>query len=153
MDSKLLALKTEQFVSTDTRIQVATAMAWMTSMVALVIGAISTLNTMMTSVLERTVEIGILRAIGWRRYRVAKMVLMESLGLAFLASLLGTVFAVVGIFLLSRSPAAAGLVTPVVDASVLFQGLGLAWIIGLLGALLPAWRAANLMPTDAFHER
>jgi putative ABC transport system permease protein len=73
--------------------------------------------------------------------------------LAFLASLLGTVFAVVGIFLLSRSPAAAGLVTPVVDASVLFQGLGLAWIIGLLGALLPAWRAANLMPTDAFHER
>ncbi len=153
LDPKLLALTTDQFVSTDTRMQVASAMAWMTSIVALVIGAISTLNTMMTSVLERTVEIGILRAIGWRRQRVAKMVLMESLALALAASLLGIVLAFLGTHLMSRSSAAAGLLTPVIDLEVVAEGFGLAMIIGLLGALLPAWRAASLMPTDAFHER
>jgi putative ABC transport system permease protein len=153
LDPKLLALTTDQFVSTDTRMQVASAMAWMTSIVALVIGAISTLNTMMTSVLERTTEIGILRAIGWRRQRVAKMVLLESLGLALVASVIGASLALIGTALLSRSSAAAGLLTPVIDASVLGQGFALAMFIGLLGSLLPAWRAAGLMPTDAFHER
>lgn len=152
LDPKLLALTTDQFVSTDTRMQVASAMAWMTSMVALVIGAISTLNTMMTSVLERTVEIGILRAIGWRRQRVALMVLMESLALALIASLIGICLALLGTHVLSRYSAAAGLLTPVIDAQVIAQGFGLAMIIGLLGALLPAWRAASLTPTDAFHE-
>lgn len=153
LDPKLLALTTDEFVSTDTRMQVASAMAWMTSIVALVIGAISTLNTMMTSVLERTAEIGILRAIGWRRQRVAKMVLLESVGLALVAGLIGTLLAVLGTQLLSRSPTAAGLLTPVIDWQVLAQGFGLAAVIGLFGALLPAWRAASLMPTDAFHER
>jgi putative ABC transport system permease protein len=153
LDPKLLALTTDEFVSTDTRMQVAAAMAWMTSIVALVIGAISTLNTMMTSVLERTAEIGILRAIGWRRRRVAKMVLLESLGLALTASLIGAGLAILGTYLLSRSQTASGLLTPVIDWRVLAQGLGLAAIIGLFGALLPAWRAASLMPTDAFHER
>jgi putative ABC transport system permease protein len=152
LDPKLLALTTDQFVSTDTRMQVASAMAWMTSIVALVIGAISTLNTMMTSVLERTVEIGILRAIGWRRQRVAKMVLLESLALALAASLIGACLALLGTHVLSRYSMAAGMLTPVIDAQVIAKGFGLAMVIGLLGALLPAWRAASLMPTDAFHE-
>ena len=153
LEPKLLPLTTDQFVSTDTRMQVASAMAWMTSMIALVIGAISTLNTMMTSVLERTVEIGILRAIGWRRWRVAKMVLLESLVWAVVASLLGSLAAVIATHWLSQSTAAAGLLSPVIDLPVLAQGFGLALVIGLLGALLPAWRASGLMPTDAFHER
>jgi hypothetical protein len=49
----------------------------MVSIVALAIGVISMLNTMVMSVLERTHEIGILRAVGWPRGRVVKMVLGE----------------------------------------------------------------------------
>ncbi len=93
LDPKLHALTTEDFVETDTRMQLATAMAWMTSMIALVIGAIGTLNTMMTSVMERTREIGILRAIGWPRKRVVTMILMESCTLAVIASVAGCALA------------------------------------------------------------
>ena len=50
----------------------------MTSAIALVIGAVGMLNTMIMSVLERTQEIGILRAIGWRKIRIMRMILMES---------------------------------------------------------------------------
>ena len=153
IDPKLLAMTTDEFVSTDTRMQVASAMAWMTSIIAVVIGAIGTLNTMMTSVMERTVEIGILRAIGWPRKRVVKMILMESLGLALLACVVGAALAIVGTTLLSQAEAAKGILAPRIDAGVLMQGFALALLIGLAGAMLPAWRAASLMPSDALQER
>jgi len=152
LDPKLLALATEDFVKTDTRMQLSSAMAWMTSMVAIFIGAIGTLNTMMTSVLERTREIGILRAIGWPRRRVVTMILAESCAIALIASVLGGVLAIVGTWALSQAPAAKGILSPSVDALILIEGVALALTIGVLGALLPAWRAAKLQPTEAFRD-
>lgn len=152
IDPKLLALTTDEFVNTDTRMQLAGAMAWVTSMIALLIGAIGTLNTMMTSVLERTREIGILRAIGWPRRRIVGMILAESCGLAMLASLLGGLLAIVGTWALSQTPVAKGVLSPSIDAIVLAEGAALAIGIGVIGALLPAWRAAQLQPTEAFRD-
>lgn len=150
LDAKLHALTTDEFVETDTRMQLASAMAWMTSVVALVIGAIGTLNTMMTSVLERTEEIGILRAIGWPRRRVVSMVLLESCGLAVIACVLGCAAAVLLTWGLSQASAARGILSPAIDGQVLLQGILLAVSIGFLGALIPAWRAARMLPTEAF---
>jgi putative ABC transport system permease protein len=152
LDAKLLALVTDDFVKTDTRMQLAGAMAWMTSIVAMVIGAIGTLNTMMTSVFERTREIGILRAIGWSRQRIVTMIVAESCVMAIIASVVGGVLAIVCTTLLSMAPAAKGILSPAIDAGTLFQGFVLALAIGVLGALLPAWRAAQMQPTDAFRE-
>lgn len=152
LDAKLLPLATAQFVETDTRMQLAGAMAWMTSVIALVIGSIGTLNTMLTSVMERTKEIGILRAIGWPKSRVVSMILLESCGLAVLASFLGTLLAVVMTWALSQAPEVKGILSPSIEWTVMVQGFVLAIGIGLLGAILPAWRAARMMPTEAFRE-
>ena len=153
LDPRLLALGTGEFVQTDTRMKLAEAMAWMTSIVAIAIGGIGTLNTMMTSVLERTKEIGILRAIGWPRRRVVAMILLESCALAVCAALLGALAAIVFTGLLARAPAAAGILAPAIDGSILARGFLIALGIGLLGAWLPAWRAARLLPTEAFREQ
>ncbi len=153
LDPRLLAMATGDFVKTDTRMKLAEAMAWMTSIVAMVIGAIGTLNTMMMSVHERTKEIGILRAIGWPRRRVVGMILLESCGLAIGAAILGAIAAICLTYLLSRAPAASGILTPVIDAAILLRGFLIAMGIGLLGAWLPAWRAARLLPTEAFREQ
>ncbi len=152
LDAKLLPLATSEFVETDTRMQLAGAMAWMTSMIALIIGSIGTLNTMLTSVLERTKEIGILRAIGWPKRRVVMMIVMESCGLAVVASLLGCMLAVGLTWGLSQAPAAKGILSPAIELRIMLQGCVLAIIIGLLGAILPAWRATQLLPTEAFRE-
>ena len=152
LDPKLLALATEDFVKTDTRMQLSSAMAWMTSVVAIFIGAIGTLNTMMTSVLERTREIGILRAIGWPRRRVVTMILAESCAIALIASVIGCMLAIIGTWALSQAPAAKGILSPSIDVITLFEGVVLALVIGVLGALLPAWRAAKLQPTEAFRD-
>ena len=152
LDARLLPLTTSQFVETDTRMQLAGAMAWMTSAIALVIGTIGTLNTMLTSVMERTREIGILRAMGWPKGRVVRMILMESCGLAVAASFVGTLLAIGLTWGLSQAPEAKGILRPIIDLQVIISGFLLAVGIGLLGALLPAWRAARMLPTEAFRE-
>jgi len=152
VDPRLLALATAEFVQTDTRLKLADGMAWMTSLVAMIIGGIGTLNTMMTSVHERTREIGILRAIGWPRGRIMLMILLESCGLALAAAFIGGLAAYALTGLLSRSPATGGMIVPVINATTLGQGFVIALGIGLLGAWLPARRAAALLPTEAFRE-
>ncbi|MGB7347104.1 MAG: FtsX-like permease family protein [Pirellulaceae bacterium] len=152
LDAKLNALTTDDFVETDTRMQLASAMAWMTSMIALVLGAFGTLNTMMTSVLERTREIGILRAMGWPRWRVVKMILLESCLMALVASVVGSLLAIGLTWALSQSSAAQGILTPAIDGEILLQGAIIGLVIGVLGALIPAWRASQLLPTEAFRE-
>lgn len=152
LDAKLLPMATAEFVETDTRMQLAGAMAWMTSAIALMLGAVGTLNTMLMSVMERTKEIGILRAIGWPKSRVVRMILLESCGLSLVACILGTLTAIVLTWALSQAPLVKGLLVPAIDWQVALQGFLLAVGIGLLGAILPAWRAAQMLPTEAFRE-
>lgn len=149
LDSRLHAMTTETFVGSDTRMQLASAMAWMTSIIALAIGAIGTLNTMMTSVLERTREIGVLRAVGWSRWRVIKMILAESVLLAIIASVAGCLLALVATDAMSHHPAVRGVLVPTINLGGILEGTLLAVLIGLFGAILPARRAASVMPTEA----
>lgn len=150
LDAKLLPLPTKDFVESDTRMQLASAMAWMTSMVALMMGGIGILNTMMTSVLERTQEIGILRAIGWPRGMILRMILCESCTLGLVASCIGFGVAVLLTTILSRQSAVKGLLDPRFDVYLFAQAMLLGITIGLVGALIPAWRAARMVPTEAF---
>ncbi|ELP31753.1 ABC transporter permease [Rhodopirellula baltica] len=153
VDAKLLPLATDEFVRSDTRMQLAGAMAWMTSTIALLVGAIGTLNTMMTSVLERTGEIGILRAIGWPAKRIAGVILCESVMLALLASVFGGIGASLLLNVLANSEAAGGLLQPTIATSVWVRGMVVGLGIGILGASLPIWRASQMRPTDALRHQ
>jgi putative ABC transport system permease protein len=143
------ALTTEQYVDNDNGIKLAGAMAWMTSAIALVIGAIGMLNTMIMSVLERTQEIGILRAIGWRKARVMRMILGESFALSLGGAIVGTCLAVILTRIISHLPAAEGLVRPDVSLRVIITGFLLSLLLGLIGGAYPAIRGASLAPTEA----
>ena len=98
----LAAQATDDFVKSDNQIRLAHAMAWVTSAIALIVGSIGMLNTMIVSVLERTQEIGILRAIGWRKSRIMKMILVESFTLSFTGAVFGILLAFVLIRVLGR---------------------------------------------------
>jgi putative ABC transport system permease protein len=143
------AMATENYVATDSKIQIASAMAWSISAIALVIGAVGMLNTMIVSVFERTSEIGILRAIGWRRGRIVRMIILEAGLLSVAGGVIGTLLALAMTQLLSRAPTTAGLVSGYVAPGVVSQGLCIAVLIGILGAIYPAIRAARLLPTVA----
>ncbi len=147
------ATPARDYVVADTQIRLAKAMSWTTGLIAMVMGALGMLNTMLMSIFERTREIGILRAVGWRRRRVLVLVLGEALLIATAGILIGGVLAVVGMRALMFSPTARGFIDP----SIPIEVLGLAVLMGiglsLLGGLYPAARAAALDPTEALrHE-
>jgi putative ABC transport system permease protein len=145
----LAALPTAQYVNRNLEIRLAGDMAWTTSAIALLIGSVGVLNTMLMSVMERTQEIGVLRAIGWSKSRVVRLILLESCLVCFAGAVLGVVLSVLLVGFLSRLPSARGLVRTDMSPSIIATGLGMALAIGLLGALYPAWRGATLQPTEA----
>lgn len=129
------------------------ASSWITSLIAVIIGAVGILNTMIMSVSERTKEIGILRAIGWRKSRIMRMILVESVLLSVSGGVVGT-FAAVGLTrLLGKLPDVAGLIATKISFGVMAFGIAVALGVGVLGALYPAYRGAQLQPTEALrHE-
>lgn len=149
----LEVLTTGRFVESAVEMRMARAVAWLTSAIALVIGTIGMVNTMLTAVFERTRELAVLRAIGWRKASVVRMILAESVVLSTLGALAGIALAVTLTQTLSRLPASGRLVSGDIAPEVILQGFAVAWIVGLAGGLYPAWRAARLVPTEGLrHE-
>jgi putative ABC transport system permease protein len=149
----LAAIPTERFVSTSTEVRLAHALAWSSSVMALLIGGVGMFNTMTMTVLERTQEIGVLRAIGWRKKRVWFVIFCESELLCFAGALLGIFSGVVLTQLLSQTAIVRGLIRNEVSPAVLVLGLILALAMGLVGGVYPAIRGARLEPIEAMrHE-
>jgi putative ABC transport system permease protein len=147
----LAAVPTQQYITSSTEIRLATAMARVTTGLALLIGSIGMLNTMIMSVLERTKEIGVLRAIGWRKSRVVRMVLGESLVICAAGATLGVLAGWLMIGALGRLRLLQGLVRPELSAEVVLAGCLLALVVGLVGGSYPAWRGARMDPAEALH--
>jgi putative ABC transport system permease protein len=147
------AIPSREYADTAVELRMARSAAWLTSTIALVVGAIGTLNTMIMSVFERIQEIGLLRAIGWRRSRVVRWVLLESLLLALAGAIGGSAAGLAAIRVLSTLPASSGVVSGTVSPAIVLQGFAIALLVGLVGGAYPAYRAARLLPTDALRFR
>ncbi len=129
-------------------LQVLERFALAMSLVVLLVGSLIVLNTMMAAVHERTGEIGILRAVGFRRSHVMLIILQEVAVLSLISGLLG--FAL-GTFLAKvMAEVVAHTVVQVQWDPVLgLAALGLALAVGGLGGLYPAWQASRLDPVTA----
>src|SRR5262249_35527064 len=126
------ATPARDYVVADTQIRLAKAMSWTTAVVALILGSVGMLNTMLMSICERTHEIGLWRAVGWRRRRVLALVLGEALVIAMGGTVIGGVLAALGLRALMLSPTARGFIEPNIPPEV----LGLALILGIGLSLL-----------------
>jgi len=115
----------------------------------MLVGGIVMMNAMLMSVFERTQEIGVLRALGWRRRRVVRMVLIEALGLSLLSGVAGVGIGVGLNRLLGLIPYFGALLEPIYTGTM-FAKIGvLVLVLGVLGGIYPAWRAAGLRPIEA----
>ncbi|MGD0892596.1 MAG: ABC transporter permease [Terracidiphilus sp.] len=132
-----------QFVS------LAHAVAWGTSSIALLMGILGIANTMAMSVFERTREIGILRAIGWKSWRVLVLIQLEAVVLGLGGGFIGIGFGWGALHLLSTLPQTASVVSASIDPLHLIEALAIAVFSGLAAGALPAWRGAHLSPVEA----
>jgi putative ABC transport system permease protein len=119
------------------------------SILAVGIGAIGVMNTMVMSVLERTREIGILRAVGWSGRRIFRLIIGESLFLCVIAAVVGAALGVLATRAILLIDTIRNLLEPQYTIDIFIRGLVVAVIVALLGALYPALRAVRLTPMEA----
>jgi putative ABC transport system permease protein len=127
------------------------AMSWGTSLLAVLVGVLGVMNTMLMTVFERTQEICILLAIGWKRRRIVRMILLESALLGLLGGVGGVALGVVGVKLLVTAPAIRGLLEPDLNAALLVRAVAISVLVGVFSGLYPAWRSSRLQPSQALH--
>jgi putative ABC transport system permease protein len=111
---------------------------------AVVIAILGIINTLALSVIERTREIGLLRAVGLSRRQLKRMLRLESIVIALLGAALGVVLGVAFGVALQRSLADDGIDVLAVPWPQLGLFVGLAGLVGILAAWWPGWRAARL---------
>jgi putative ABC transport system permease protein len=123
------------------------------SILALFIGATGVMNTSLLSFFERIREFGLLRAVGWSRPRLFRLVLGEALFLSLIGAGAGIGIGIGAVQLLTHLSQLRGVFHPAYNSAIFARALGFAFGMAFLGALYPAVRAASLTPLSALqHE-
>lgn len=119
------------------------------SFLAIFVGGLGVMNTMLMAVLERTREIGVLRALGWRRRRILGMIFQEAILLGILGGIVGILIALALGFLFQKAPMLGEMLTPVWEVDIFIRAIAIALFLGVLGGIYPAIRATRLQPVEA----
>jgi putative ABC transport system permease protein len=151
---ELATVRTEsEFGRIDRNLSLISAANVGVSVLALIIGAVSVMNTMLMSVFERTREFGVLRAIGWSRLRVLALVLSEALLIGLTGAAIGVGAGMIVIQLIGDLPELVGVFQPDYTSDIFARALAIAVGMAFIGAIYPSVRAALLVPLDALrHE-
>lgn len=113
--------------------------------ISLLVGAIGIANVTLVSVMERTGEIGLRRALGASRRHIAAQFLLESSTIGFVGGIIGTSF---GVLVVVGVASYQGW-TPVLDSYVAIGSPFVGALVGLIAGAYPASRAARLQPVEA----
>jgi ABC-type antimicrobial peptide transport system permease subunit len=124
--------------------------AWVISLILVVSVTLFTLRSQFGAVVERTKEIGVLKAIGWADSDIMKQILGESVFQGLVGGLVGVSLGYILAYLISSVgfiPAEDFIL--IVSPLVIIVGLTAALVGGIVAGIFPAWRAARLQPADA----
>lgn len=113
--------------------------------IALVVGGIGIMNMMLTSVTERTVEIGLKKALGALPWQIQAQFLIESFLLSMIGGVAGVLLGLILSFILSRAMATAF----VISVGAILLGAGFSAAVGIIFGWAPARKASRLNPIDA----
>ena len=123
------------------------------ALISLIVGAIGIMNTMYTSVLERTRQIGVMKAIGASSDHILSLFLIESVIIGLVGGVLGIAFGLMTAYAAGFAAEQFGIRGLFSFASLDFFGLAviliIAFITGVVSGVLPARQAAKLEPAEA----
>jgi len=121
--------------------------------IALVVASIGIMNTMLTSVMERTHEIGVMKAIGAKNSDILIIFLTEGILISIFGGVVGTILGIIGgkLFgMASSNIGGAGIpIEPVVTIITIILAIGVALFVGIISSLYPARKASKMSPIEA----
>jgi putative ABC transport system permease protein len=117
--------------------------------ISLAVGGIGVMNIMLTTVTERTHEIGLRKAIGARRHDILIQFLVESMVLSLIGGLIGAGLGWAVARLMGQVTLSGSTITPVVSLDSVLLATSFSIAVGLFFGIYPATRAARLQPVDA----
>jgi len=122
--------------------------------IALIVASIGIMNTMLTSVMERTREIGIMKAIGATNKDIMITFILEGMLLSIAGGSIGILLGVLGsrgatAVLGNMGPPGSGSLEPVISLSAVILAVGVSMIVGIFSSLYPARKAAKMSPIEA----
>nr|WP_321498318.1 ABC transporter permease [uncultured Methanolobus sp.] len=115
--------------------------------VSLVVGSVGIANTMFTSVMEKTKEIGTMKAIGAKNGDILMIFLMNSALVGFVGGVLGILLSVILAILVTYTGIISSTVT--VSFDLMLLGVSIAIFVGVLSGVIPAYNASKMRPVDA----
>lgn len=136
----------------DRNIAVLQAVSNAISVVALVMGALNLLATLLLSVQERTREIGMLTSIGWSDGRVVSLIMVEGLFIGLAGCTGGVVIGMAAGTLFDAIPALGDIIAFTPRLSDLLLPLLFAIPLCIVGSAYPAWRAVRMLPAEALRQ-
>jgi putative ABC transport system permease protein len=119
------------------------------AMLSLLVGGLSTINTMAMAVAERTREIGIKRAIGASRWRIRREIVLESAMIGLIAGLVGLAIGIGMTTLFNDLGRASGNVLFDLTLGTALTAVAFATGLGAIAGFVPAWHASRLDPVTA----
>ena len=126
-----------------------------TSLSAFAVAVAGVAATMITSVMERTREIGVMKAIGYTSNQILALTLLESIMMSLIGGSIGISIGAIGAHILSSRGLTIGgigltlTLSPKITSDLIIQTLLLTMMIGLAGGSLPAYRASKIPPVVA----
>jgi len=109
--------------------------------------------TMFTSVMERTREIGVLKALGYTSKDVLTVILAEAIIMSLLGGIVGISLGTIGAYMLASRSFHIGNVVivaaPAITPWLISYSIGMAVSTGIVGGFIPAYKASRVMPVEA----
>ena len=143
------AATANEMLKNDRNLAILDAVSLAISIIAVAMGALSVLSALVMATQERTREIGIFAAIGWSNARIMASIVIEGMLMCAIGCVLGVLFSFLAAFSFPYIPAIGSLISFKPSVALIAPVVVAAFVLCVLGALLPAWRAVRMVPAEA----
>jgi putative ABC transport system permease protein len=145
----VVAAPAAEVLDHDRNFAVVQAMSLAVALIAAVASAFNVIAALAMAIQERTRQIGIFSAIGWSGGRIMKLILIEGVLLWAIGCALGVLLSVLVAYAVPYIPVVGRLISFRPAGLLIVPVVGAAFVLCILGALLPAWRAMRMLPAEA----
>ena len=133
----------------DRNFKILNAVSLAISIIALAMGVLYVLNSLVMATQERTREIGIVAAIGWSDTRIMGSIVIEGLVMCAIGCAFGVLISFFAAFVFPLIPTIGDMISFRPSLRLMATTIAAAFVLCAIGSLYPAWRAISLMPAEA----